>query len=277
MASQSPELLTLQQAAEWLNVHYMTAYRWVRRGDLPAFKTGGRLRVRVMDLERFLAERQIDLAMNDRPTSATEWGLHRERLIAHLLAGDATQARTEVQKVVSDGATAGDVYIHLMTPALHAIGHSWSEGQIGVAEEHRASQICVTIVAQLGDLFRRRGPNRGTAAALTPPNEQHAIASAMVADFLRAAGYAVHHLGAGVPPPDLTMFLAVVPTDLVCFSITNDLAVAEYAVLMEASRDTNPDTVVIFGGQGVDVAAATDVGGVVVRDLGELAGVVARL
>lgn len=277
MARPPPELLTLQQAAEWLNVHYMTAYRWVRRGDLPAFKTGGRLRVRAADLERFLADRELDVATGERPASGTDWERHRERLLRLLLAGDASQARTEIQKVISDGATAGNVYTHLITPVLHDIGRRWAAGDIGVAEEHRASQICVTIVAQLGDLFRRRGPVRGTAVALTPPDEQHAIASAMVADFLRAAGYSVHHLGAGVPAPDLAMFLAVVPVDVVCFSITHPLPVEQYTVLTKASREAHPETVVIFGGQGVDRDAATAVGGVVLDDMSDLATVVDRL
>jgi MerR family transcriptional regulator, light-induced transcriptional regulator len=50
------ELLTLHEAADRLKVHYMTAYRWVRRGDLPAFKAGGRLRVRAGDLTRFVED-----------------------------------------------------------------------------------------------------------------------------------------------------------------------------------------------------------------------------
>lgn len=267
---ESSRLLSLPEAAEWLNVHYMTAYRWVRRGDLPAFKTGGRLRVRQADLEHFLADRQLDLAVGDRPATATNWQRRRERLIASLLAGDAAQARSEVRKVISDGATAGDVYIHLFTPALHDIGRRWADGNIGVGEEHRASQICVTIIAQLGGLFRRRGPVRGTAVALTPPDEQHAIASAMLADFLRASGYSVHHLGAGIPASDLALFLRVVPADLVCFSVTHRLAADQYAALMDACRQSRTDTVVIFGGQGVDAAAATAAGGVVVTDLREL-------
>lgn len=277
MAGQTPELLTLQQAAEWLNVHYMTAYRWVRRGDLPAFKTGGRLRVRVADLERFLADRELDLALGDRPTSATDWERHHERLRGLLLSGEDGQARNDVQKVISDGATAGNVYVHLLTPVLHDIGILWADGAISVAEEHRASQICMKIVTQLSDLFRRRGPERGAAAVLTPPDEQHAIASAMVADFLRAAGYTVHHLGANVPARDLAMFLAVVPVDLVCFSVTNRLPTEHYASIVKASREANPDTVVILGGQGVDVDAATAVGGLVVNDLADLARVIEDL
>ncbi len=271
MERQTARLLTLQEAAEQLNVHYMTAYRWVRRGDLPAFKTGGRLRVRATDLERFLADRELDVAIGGRGTNHTDWDRHVERLTSALLVGDAVQARGEVQKVISDGATAGNVYVHLIAPALRDVGNRWAHGDIGVAEEHRASQICVTIVAQLSDLFRRRGPSRGTAVTLTPPDERHAIASAMVADFLRAAGYSVHHLGAGVPAADLSIFLAAVPADLVCFSVTQPMSVEAYAALAAASRDTNPDVVVVFGGQGVDPDAAVATGALVVTDIGELA------
>ena len=271
MARQLPELLTLHQAAERLNVHYMTAYRWVRRGDLPAYKTGGRLRVRLADVERFLTERRLDVAMSIQATNQTDWDRHVDRLVAHLLAGDDRGARSEVQKVISDGATAGNVYVRLITPALHRVGASWEHGEITVAEEHRASQICVAIVAQLSVMFRRTGAHRGTAVTLTPPDERHALASTMVADFLRAAGFTVHHLGSGVPAPDLAMFLKVVPADLICFSITQTIPTGDYRELMDACREANADTTVIFGGQGVDEEEAAAVGGTVLTDMAELA------
>lgn len=271
MARQVPELLTLHQAAERLNVHYMTAYRWVRKGELPAYKTGGRLRVRLADVERFLAERRLDVAMSIQTNNHTDWDRHVDRLVAHLLAGDDRSARADVQKVISDGATAGNTYVRLITPALHRVGTAWEHGEITVAEEHRASQICVSIVAQLSDMFRRSGVARGTAVTVTPPEELHAIASAMAADFLRAAGYNVHHLGAGVPAHDLAMFLKVVPADLICFSITQSIPTEEYAELMRACREANADTMVIFGGQGVDESAAAAVGGTVLVDMADLA------
>jgi len=271
VARQVPELLTLHQAAERLNVHYMTAYRWVRRGELPAYKTGGRLRVRLADVERFLTERRLDVAMSIQVTNQTDWDRHVDRLVGHLLVGDDRSARNDVQKVISDGATAGNVYVRLITPALHRVGTAWEQGRITVAEEHRASQICVAIVAQLSEMFRRSGPARGTAVTLTPPDERHALASAMVADFLRAAGFSVHHLGSGVPVPDLAMFLKVVPADLICFSITQPIPTGDYRALMDASREANADTTVIFGGQGVDVEVATAVGGAALPDIADLA------
>lgn len=266
------DLITLSEAAERLSVHYMTAYRWVRRGELPAFKTGGRLRISIEDLDRFVAERAVDVAMNsNKGVGHTDWTRHVERLVDALMEGDAARASGVAHKAMSDGAAAGDVYTHLIAPALHQVGTAWEHGDISVAEEHRASQICITIIARLSDLFRRRKPYHGTAVTLTPPDERHAIASAMVADFIRAAGYDVHHLGADVPAPDLAMFLRVVPADLVCFSVTQRLDDDVYEELVRACREQVPEPTVIFGGQGVDPAAVAAVNAIAVDTLGELA------
>lgn len=198
------------------------------------------------------------------------WDQHIAKMVAALVAGDSTQARDAVGDALGGGATAADVYVNLIAPALHQVGQAWAHGDINVAEEHRASQICVTIVAQLGDQFRRGAHRRGTAVTLTPPDEQHAIASAMVADFLRAAGYDVHHLGAGVPATDLALFLQVVPTELVCFSVTQALALETYDRLMAACRTHRPHPTIVFGGQGVDVDAAQQVDAIVIDSLAEL-------
>ena len=43
--------ISLREVAELLGVHYMTAYRYVRTGMLPAEKDGAEWRVRLTDLE----------------------------------------------------------------------------------------------------------------------------------------------------------------------------------------------------------------------------------
>ena len=45
--------MTLQEAADALGVHYMTAYRYVRLGLLHAEKIGGSWRVETADLDDF--------------------------------------------------------------------------------------------------------------------------------------------------------------------------------------------------------------------------------
>lgn len=265
------ELLTLQEAADRLKVHYMTAYRWVRRGELPAIKAGGRLRVRTADLGSFLRAREVEVALPGLGEGRTDWGLHLGRLHRLLLAGDRVGAGGLVRRVIADGATAGEVYLQLIAPALHMVGEDWARGTISVAEEHRATAIAAGIMARMGELFRRRGPTRGVAVTLTPPGEQHGLAAAMAADFLRGAGYEVHHLGPEVPPEDLARFLEQVPADVVCLSVSRPLDAALLAAAVAAARSGDPGArLVVVGGRGAQPHAVEAAGGVLVADLGLL-------
>lgn len=267
-AELADDLLTLHEAANRLKVHYMTAYRWVRRGDLPAFKAGGRLRIRHDDLARFMTDRRIDVALGDGTEGRTDWDRHIPRLLDLLLNGDAPGASALVRRVIADGAPAGDVYRHLLTPVLHTIGEDWAAGRITVAEEHRASEIASALMARLGELFHKHGPKRGSAVTLTPPGDLHGIGSQMVADFLRAAGYDVHHLGANVPLDDLRLFLQVVPADVVAVSVTiPTLDARTYGALVEAARADDGDRQVVFGGQGADPDAVEAAAAVYAGDL----------
>lgn len=264
------ELLTLQEAADRLRVHYMTAYRWVRRGELPAFKAGGRLRVRGGDLARFLADREVDITLPATAPRRTDWPTHVDRLTALLLDGAGVDAGSLVRKVVADGAPVGEVYISLLAPALHRIGDEWAAGRIGTAIEHRGTEIASAIMSRLGENFRRRGPSRGVAVTLTMPGDEHRLGSAMVADFLRGGGYDVHHLGAQVRISDLQMFLQVVKTDVVAVSVTyGEVDEAILGDLVKAVA-AEGDAVVVVGGQGTTRELVERAGAVHVDDLASL-------
>jgi MerR family transcriptional regulator, light-induced transcriptional regulator len=267
MAGDGDALLTLQEAADRLKVHYMTAYRWVRRGDLAAFKAGGRLRVRTSDVDTFVSQRRVDVAMPH--AGRTQWPTHMERFYDFVADGRAVDAASMVRKVVADGAPAGQVYLELITPTLHRLGDAWLAGDISVAQEHRASEICTAVMARLSDAFRRRGPVRGTAVTLTPPDELHGIGAAMVADFLRGGGYDVHHLGVNVPLEDLKVFLQIVPCDLMCVSLTTGThGLTTYSALVDAAGTDG--MMVIVGGQGADPDAAAQTGARHVPELANL-------
>ncbi len=61
----SQRLLTAAEVAEDLRVSTMTVYRLIRRGDLPAVRVGRNYRVRLTDLEHYLAEQVVDPATID--------------------------------------------------------------------------------------------------------------------------------------------------------------------------------------------------------------------
>ena len=60
--------LTLLQAADKLGVHYMTVYRYVRTGKLPATRVGGAWQVDPDDLARLKPARPPLLAQPGRPS-----------------------------------------------------------------------------------------------------------------------------------------------------------------------------------------------------------------
>ncbi|HEY5419161.1 MAG TPA: helix-turn-helix domain-containing protein, partial [Marmoricola sp.] len=78
--------LSLHEAADLLGVHYMTVYRRVRLGILPARKVGGTWMIDRADLERSGTARRR--GRRRRADGEPETGIWRERLRARMLVGD---------------------------------------------------------------------------------------------------------------------------------------------------------------------------------------------
>ena len=58
------EVMTLREAADYLNCHRTTLYRMVKQGDIPAFRLGGSWRFRRPDIEDWIASLTV------RPTES---------------------------------------------------------------------------------------------------------------------------------------------------------------------------------------------------------------
>lgn len=191
------ERISLDEAAERLGVHYMTAYRYVRLGRLPAAKVGGQWQVPVSGVEALLkgAEDGESAARRGRPRVA----VHRERLLDRLLANDEQGAWTVVENARVAGLAPVDVHLELLGPALRTIGERWEAGELGVGDEHRATAVAIRVVGRLGPEFVRRGRRRGTVIVGAAPGDPHALPAAMLADVLRGAQYSVLDLGGATP------------------------------------------------------------------------------
>ena len=50
---------TVDEIAERLKVSRMTVYRWIKAGQLGAYKIGGEFRITERDIERFLEARRF--------------------------------------------------------------------------------------------------------------------------------------------------------------------------------------------------------------------------
>jgi excisionase family DNA binding protein len=186
-------MVGLNDAADHLGVHYMTVYRYVRTGRLPAVKVEGKWRVDQADVHRLRQPSPVAPQRGSGRTWATS------RMLDRLLAGDELGAWAVTESALASGARPEDVHLEILAPALHVIGERWRSGDIDVGDEHRAVVVARRVISRLGPRFNRRGRKRGVVVLGAVAGEHHEIPGAMVADQLRAAGFEVADLGADTP------------------------------------------------------------------------------
>lgn len=217
------EPLDLQSAADRLGVHYQTAYKWVRSGQLPAALVHGRYRIEPTALTAFAARRRRPRAPAARQPRKGFAEL-AERMFTHLVGGAERQARTVVAGLVADGVTFTTVIQEVLVPALRRIGAEWHAGRLAITVEHQAAAIVERLIGSHHPT--PPGRRRGTAVVAALSNDRHALPTAMAAAALREDNWNVHHLGADLPSDELMAFCDEIPVDLVVVTVTNPDVVA---------------------------------------------------
>jgi MerR family transcriptional regulator, light-induced transcriptional regulator len=260
--------LTLHEAADRLGVHYMTVYRRVRLGMLPAQKVGGSWRIDPADLAGQRAGTNPAGGPTTGTPAPTPASLPKRRapwvarLQQRMLAGDSAGSWQVVEAAMASGVEPQGIYVELIGPALHRIGEAWRRGDIGIADEHLASGVASSIIGRMGPRFRRRGRHRGTVLLAMPAGERHGLGVAMLADILALAGFEVLNLGPDTPSASLQAAMAD-RDDLVAvvISVVSAARLPAAARLVAAARRTDPGVKVVAGGFAVpDQATARRLG-----------------
>ena len=240
--------LSLPEVAEKLGVHYMTAYRYVRTGRLPARRVAGTWQIDPADLES-MRKTARGGARPHRPTGVVPAGAHLE---ARLIASDEAGAWEVLEAALGSGMEPEEVLLDIVAPTLQSIGTLWEQGDLTVADEHRASAVATRLVSRIGARFGRRGHKRGTVILAAPPGELHAVPVAMAANLLRWKGFAVIELGADTPTDALAQTAAtesdLVAVGLACTMKSSPLSARKS---IAALRQAVPGVPVIIGGAAI--------------------------
>ena len=240
--------LTLPQVADKLGLHYMTVYRYVRTGRLPAKRVRGTWQVDPADLAHVERSRQGTRATGKAPS--------RARLEARLVASDEAGAWDVLEEALASGMEPDQVLLELVGPALRSIGTLWEQGRLSVADEHRASSVAARLISRLGARFARRGHKRGTVILAAAPGDLHGFPVSIAANLLRWRGFDVVELGADTPSDALAETAAGEP-DLVAVGIACTAGGSPQAArrAIAALRKSVPNVPVLIGGAAVADAA----------------------
>jgi excisionase family DNA binding protein len=252
--------LSLHEAADLLGVHYMTIYRRVRLGILPARKIGGTWSVDPADLEQ--ATSTPERGRRRRGGSQPRASVWQQRLQARMLGGDVTGSWHVVEAAMASGFEPGEIYVRLLTPSLHAIGASWRSGRISIEQEHLASSVAATLIGRLGPRFVHPGRKKGVVIVAMPPGERHGLGVAMLADILADAGYEVLNLGPDTPTASLVAAMrAAGPLAAVVVSVVDTDRRPAAGRLLAAARRERPSVPRLVGGNAIpDERVALDLG-----------------
>lgn len=241
------EPLSLRAAAEQLGLHYMTVYRYVRTGRLPAVKHGGQWYVDPADVDALTVGSDPTARDGSRARAAVQ-------LEARMLASDEAGAWAVVSQALTSGAEPADIHLRMLIPAMQSIGRRWAESEITVFDEHQATAVATRLTARLGPRFHRRGPSRGHVVVGLVSGDTHALSSAIISDLLRGNGFDVTDLGADTPTES---FLEIIdhadgaPVVAVAISSSSDDHLPEVRATVQALRTAHPDLAIALGGSGI--------------------------
>ncbi|MCW8890861.1 MAG: cobalamin-dependent protein [Sedimenticola sp.] len=134
--------------------------------------------------------------------------------------GDRAKSRELYFDQLQQGPTLAQTNLELLQPSLYEIGRRWQTNQLSVAQEHMATAICQSLMAQ-GFGKVSFAPSTGKHAVFTAvEGAQHALGIQMVADGFEEAGWRCDYLGANTPLTDLITFLDREKPDLLGLSAT---------------------------------------------------------
>ncbi len=248
-------LLTLHEAAERLGVHYMTAYRYVRTGRLPATRRGALWLVDPRDLRAAAAGAGAPGRHKAAGRATIPAALVR-RLESRLVAGDEAGAWAIVEASLSGGAAPDTLVVDLIGAAMRLVGDRWAAGDLTVDDEHQATGVAQRLVARLGPQFTKRGPKRRSVVLGTPPDELHGLPTAMAANILRGRGYEVLDLGADVPVEAFAAAVAKATRNPVAVAVVVSSGDHDRSVraIVRAVHRAAPGLAVLVGGSAIEGA-----------------------
>jgi excisionase family DNA binding protein len=242
--------VSLHDVAEMLDVHYMTVYRYVRQGQLPATKIGRSWYVKPSDLELFRDAKAHSSEVSEGVKKIAPWA---ERLEAQLIQGDQRGAAEIMEAVLRSGHDLYFLYLQVLSPAMSAIGARWAAGNLEIFVEHRASNIAMRLIGQFGPRFARRGVSKGTVVLGSPADEMHTLSTSMVADLIRFEGWNVSDVGANMPAEAFAEAIRQGEDVVaVCIGVTMPGSLPAAQATIGAIRKVVPrDLPILVGGAGV--------------------------
>ncbi len=168
--------------------------------------------------------------------------LHKDRALATQIILNAAQKGTDIQ----------DIYLHVLQPCQRELGRLWQINKVSVGEEHYATAVTQSIMAQLYPYMFSSTPAEKKAAIVVAcvSGELHELGARMLADFFEMEGWDSFFLGANTPVQGIIETVRLHHAAILCLSVTTSINIsqaAEVIALLRSSPEVSKVRVLVGG------------------------------
>jgi methanogenic corrinoid protein MtbC1 len=168
--------------------------------------------------------------------------------LAHLLAGQRTEALAGIRKVLRGGAEVRAIYLHIFMPVQREVGRLWHQGKIDVAQEHYCTAATELAIATLHAHLMTAPRNGRRLVAATLSGDLHVMPLRIVSDFLESDGWDAYFLGANTPATSVWQAVVAHRAELLVVSASMSHHVGRVRELLALRPAACADTRVMVGG-----------------------------
>ncbi len=162
-----------------------------------------------------------------------------ERYFEPLLRGDRKACRTVIEESLQASIPANSVYMNIIWPTMVEIEKLLRADKITPVQEHLATRINRTIVAQLQNKLPHR-PTRGKKIVVCcAPDELQELGAQMIVDLFESDGWEVRFLGGGLANDDILDFINQYAPDFLLIYGTSPKQAPEVRRLIDTIKSVN--------------------------------------
>jgi methylmalonyl-CoA mutase cobalamin-binding domain/chain len=171
-----------------------------------------------------------------------------ERYTNLILSGDKTGSEKLIDEALASHLSISTIYQGILVPAQREIGDLWHDGKLGIAEEHRATEITLDIMRHLRNVAPPRPSLRRRILVTTLAGDMHLVGAKMIADYFHMDGWTVDFLGIDTPTHALLEFAAKREPHMIAISVSYDAVIPLLPEVVKSLRGLKHKPLIMLGG-----------------------------
>lgn len=249
------ELLTVQEAADFIGVSSSTLKRLCESASVPVFRTpGGHRRIDKMDLDRIVVSRPRFLSEYAKPQD-NKCEANSEMVLASLMSAKPTEVADLLLRATHSNSGLIAAVEDCLIAALWKVGQLWRDEKIDVYQEHICTNAALMAIDLLQHQITTKGKSNYVAVGGSLGSSNETVASKLIALCLSSIGVTTVDLGCLIPPASLARAATDFDAKLVWVTHTHVMDVDQLFALHQELRDLLPvHTRIVIGGGGLSPA-----------------------